>query len=286
MTADLSTRLDNLMNFGNGLALVLIGVIMTVIIGLFTLAKSTRHALLFAYGDPSLQTAYTAPFVHLSAGHLAGNLAVFLLVSGALYALSRHARIPWLFLSALVAALSIFPVTLSLLNLAIPRDAVTYGFSRVNMALVCFLPIAIARYIEAKQGRAIDTLLLLAAFFLSISGIAMAATPRSPLTLTVGMAGVSLTVLFGGPFVRRERRLAYARDRWREVVLDPAIIIGAGAWLLLLATAFPQTVASGETVTNVYIHFVGYALGFMTAYLSHEWEFFGNRVKKRGKTAS
>jgi membrane associated rhomboid family serine protease len=252
---------------------------MTIIILLFETPESTRRALSFAYADPSLRTAYTAPFVHFSVSHLAGNVAVFLLVSGAFYALSRHVRTPWLFLGALVAALSIFPVTLSLLNLAVPRDAVTYGFSGVNMALVGFLPTAIGRYMEAKRGRPVDTTLLLTAFFVSVGGIAILAVPRSALTLAVGTSGVALSVLFGWAFVRRERRLTDTRERWRTAAVDPAVVAGVGTWLVLLVAAFPQTVASGGSVTNVYVHFVGYALGFMTAYLAHEWELFENRVK-------
>ncbi|WP_158294470.1 rhomboid family intramembrane serine protease [Halorubrum sp. GN11GM_10-3_MGM] len=258
--------------------------IMSIIIIIFSLSESTRRTLSFAYAEPSLWTAYTAPFVHLSAAHLAGNVAVFLLVSGAFYALSRHVRTPWLFFSALVAALSIFPVTLSLLNLAVPRDAVTYGFSGVNMALVGFLPVAIGRYIEAKRGRPIDTGLLLAAFFLSVSGIAIFAVPRSPLASAVGTAGLTLCVLFGGSAVRQELRLADSRGRWRASASDPVVIVGIGTWILLLATAFPQTVATDGSVTNVYVHFVGYALGFMTAYLAHEWKLFENRVEKRVDT--
>jgi hypothetical protein len=30
-------------------------------------------------------------------------------------------------------------------------------------------------------------------------------------------------------------------------------------------------------VTNIYVHFLGYALGFMTAYLGHEWHLVGDR---------
>jgi membrane associated rhomboid family serine protease len=257
------------------------GVIISIIIIVFGLAEPTRRTLSFAYADPSLWTAYTAPFVHFSVEHLAGNVAVFLLVSGTFYALSRHRRPPWLFLGALVAALSIFPVTLSLLNLAVPRNAVTYGFSGVNMALVGFIPIAIARYIEAKRGRPIETTLLLAAFFLSVSGITMLAVPRSTLTFAVGTTGLALSVLFGRSFAHHERRLANSHDRLRTAASDPAVVVGVGAWLLLLATAFPQTVASGGSVTNVYVHFVGYALGFITAYLAHELELFENRVEKR-----
>jgi membrane associated rhomboid family serine protease len=260
------------------------GSIMSVIVWVFGLTESTRRTLSFAYGDPSLRTAYTAPFVHFSVTHLAGNVAVFLLVSTAFYALSRHRRTPWLFLSALVAALSIFPVTVSLLNLAVPRNGVTYGFSGVNMALVGFLPTAIGRYIEAERGRPIDTTLLLAAFFLSVSGIAMLAVPRSTLTFAVATAGVALSVLFGGAFARHERSSANSHDRLRTAAADPEIVLGIGTWILLLVTAFPQTVASGGRVTNLYAHFVGYALGFITAYLAHEWELFENRVEKRVDT--
>lgn len=284
MNTELSIGFDNFVISEKAVALIPAGVIISIIIGVFGLTESTRRALSFAYADPSLRTAYTAPFVHFSAAHLAGNVAAFLLVSGAFYALSGHTRPPWLFLSALVAALSIFPVTLSLLNLAVPRDAITYGFSGVNMALVGFLPVAVGRYIEARRGRPIDTTLLLAGFFLSISGIAMLAVPRSALAFAVGTAGLALSVLFGGSFVRHERRLANSQDRWRTTASDPAVIVGIGTWGLLLATAFPQTVATGGSVTNVYAHFVGYALGFMTAYLAHEWELFENRVEKRVDT--
>lgn len=281
MNTDLSIGIGELAKSEELFALVPVGIIMSIIIGVFGLTESTRRTLSFAYADPSLRTAYTAPFVHFSATHLAGNLGVFLLVSGALYALSRHTRTPWLFLSALVAALSTFPVALSLLNLAVPRDAVTYGFSGVNMALVGFLPIAIERDIEAKRGEPIDTTLLLAAFFLSMSGIAVLAVPPSTLTFAVGTAGLALSILFGGSFVRHERRLANSQDRWRTVASDPVVVVGIATWILLLATAFPQVVASGGSVTNVYVHFVGYALGFMTAYLAHEWKLFENRVEKR-----
>ena len=281
MNTELSLRLNNLVESEKLLALVPMGAIISIIIGVFSLTESTRRTLSFAYADPSLWTAYTAPFVHLSAAHLTGNIAVFLLVSGTFYALSRHTRTPWLFLGALVAALSIFPVTLSLLNLAVPRDAVTYGFSGVNMALVGFLPIAIGRYIEAKRGRPIDATLLLAAFFLSVSGIAVLAVPWSSLTFAVGTTGLALSVLFGGSFARHERTLANTHERWRTAVADPAVVFGIGAWILLLATAFPQTVATDGSVTNVYVHFVGYALGFITAYLAHEWKLFENRVEKR-----
>ena len=279
MNTELSLRLNNLAESEKLLALIPAGVIISIIIGVFSLTESTRRTLSFAYADPSLWTAYTAPFVHLSAAHLTGNIAVFLLVSGTFYALSRHTRTPWLFLGALVAALSIFPVTISLLNLAVPRDAVTYGFSGVNMALVGFLPTAIGRYMEAKRGRPVDTTLLLTAFFVSVGGIAILAVPRSALTLAVGTSGVALSVLFGWAFVRRERRLTDTRERWRTAAVDPAVVAGVGTWLVLLVAAFPQTVASGGSVTNVYVHFVGYALGFMTAYFAHEWELFENRVK-------
>ena len=263
------------------LMLTPVSLIVSIIVGTFSLAETTRRTLSFSYTDPSLWTAYTAPFVHLSVDHLAGNLLVFLLATGAFSVLSRHTRTPWLFLSALVAALSIFPITLSLLNLAVPRNAITYGFSGVNMALVGFLPTAIGRYMEAKRGRPVDTTLLLAAFFVSVGGIAILAVPRSALTLAVGTSGVALSGLFGLVFIRRERRLTDTRERWRTAAVDPAVVAGVGTWLVLLVAAFPQTVASGGSVTNVYVHFVGYALGFMTAYLAHEWELFENRVKNR-----
>lgn len=63
--------------------------------------------------------------------------------------------------------------------------------------------------------------------------------------------------------------------------------MGIGAWLLRLALAFPRVVVRDGSVVNVYGHFLGYSLGFMTAYLAHEWELLGSRsLERTTKTGS
>lgn len=259
-------------------SIVAIGGVLTWI---FTLPLSVRRSLSFTYTDPSIRTAYTAPFVHFSLSHLVGNLLAFFLAAGVLCHLSRRARSPWLFPAAIATAVTAFPVTLSFLNLAIPRDAFTYGFSGVNMALVGFLPIAVGRYVESRLRRPIQTGVLLSSFFLSTAYIATASVPRSTFSLSV--AAVSLVL--GVAFVGRERRYPAPETLLRSAVTDPSIVAGVGAWLLLLALAFPRVVVRDGSVVNVYGHFLGYSLGFMTAYLAHEWELFGTRSLENAEKA-
>lgn len=188
---------------------------MSVIVILFTLSEATRRELSFAYTNPSLRTAYTAPFVHLTVDHLLGNITVFVLVTGALYALSRRSRTQWLCFSALVVALSVFPLAVSLLNFAVPRGAVTDGFSGVNMTLVGFLTIAVGQYLEARRGRPLHTGLLLAAFFCSTGGVAAIAVPHSPLSVAVGTVSMTLGLMFGAGFIRHERQPRVRQQRWQ-----------------------------------------------------------------------
>lgn len=267
------------------ISLAPIAVIAGVLIWIFTLPLPVRRSLSFTYTSPSIRTAYTAPFVHLSFSHLLGNLLVFLLAAGVLSHLSCRAHSPWLFLGALATAVSAFPIALSFLNLAVPRDAFTYGFSGVNMALVGFLPIAIGRYLESRLRRPIATGVLLSSFFLSTAYIAIVSVPKSTLSLGIAAFGLVLGVAFVGRFVDHERRSPTPGAPWRSAVTDPSVVVGVGAWLLLLAVAFPRVVVRDGSVVNVYSHFLGYALGFMTAYLAHEWRLLGTRSLENAEKA-
>ena len=246
------------------------------LVGVTFLPVSVRRSLAFEYAEPTVLTAYTAPFVHFSLSHLVGNLLVFLLTIGVIHHLGRRDGTPWILLGALVVVLSAFPATLSFLNLAIPRNGVTYGFSGVNMAFVGFLPIAIVQFIERRLRRSVDTTLLLASFFGSIALVTGSAVPRSPISISVLIAAATLTMVFGSWFVVGERRRT-PRSRWLPVISDPSLLIGLGTWTAVLSVAFPSVAVSDGSVVNVYVHFVGYALGFTTAYLGHEWGLLGDR---------
>lgn len=248
------------------------------LVGIAQLPESARRGLSFEYGDPTILTAYTAPFVHFSPSHLLGNVAVLLLAGFALSHLSRRARSPWLFLGALTVVISTLPAAVTLLNLAVPRPGVTYGFSGVNMALVGFLPIAVVRYAEWRLGRRIDAALLIAWFAASTGYVAAVAVPPSP--ITAGVIGMSLAVVVA--VVARALALGVPGSvPFSRLASDPSVVAGVGVWLALLVVGFPRVSVVDGTVTNVYVHFLGYALGFTTAYLAHELEFVGARREWR-----
>ena len=246
-------------------------VLAAVLVGVDRLPEPARRSLAFEYGDPTLLTAYTAPFVHFSTSHLIGNVAVLLLAGGTLAHLCWRARSPWLFVGALAALASTLPVALTLLNLAVPRPGVTYGFSGVNMALVGFLPVGVVRTVEWRLGRAVSPSLLVAWFAVSTGYVAALAVPASPGSTAV--VALSLAVAL----VVHERRPGADRITAGRLVSDPSVVVGVGAWIGLVTVGFPRVALVDGAVVNVYVHFLGYALGFTTAYLAHELELIGGR---------
>jgi len=144
----------------------------------------------------------------------------------------------------------------------------------MNMAIAGFLPVAIVRYVERTRRRRVGTDLLLAAFFLSVAAVAVVSVPNSASSAAIGGAAAVLGVGFA----------AHCRvgGRWRRFrAVSPAVPIAGVAWIALLAVGFPDPAGDGQVV-NVYVHFVGYALGFTAAYLAHGWRLFDAASKKKG----
>lgn len=244
-----------------------------LLVGVYTLPTALQRELVFEYGTPTLATAYTAHFVHFSATHLVGNLAAFVLAAGTIYTLSVRADRRRIFFAFGATLLIAFPVTLSALNLAVPRNGVTYGFSGLNMALVGFLPVVIATYVERQLGYPVNGVVLLTAFFASVGYIAAIAVPQVP--RSSALAAVTVTVAVS--IARNYRRVQASRSvtggradgNWG---IGTLIAVGFAVWAVLLSIGFPETVATGGTITNIYVHFLGYALGFTTAYIAYEWQ--------------
>jgi len=117
-----------------------------LLLAVFLLPIETRRAFVFDYQDPTVITAFSANYVHLSASHLVSNLVVctIFLILAYFLALSNGVRDQ--FYMELCTVLFIFPVLLSYLNLAIPRSAVGYGFSGLNMAFLGYIAVEFTRY--------------------------------------------------------------------------------------------------------------------------------------------
>lgn len=254
-------------------------VIAAILVGVYLLPTAIQRELVFDYSSPTLLTAYTAPFVHFSTSHLVGNLAVFVLVSGTIYSLSVQADRRRVFFTFGATLLIAFPVVLSALNLAVPRNGITYGFSGMNMALVGFLPVVIATYIERRLGHFVDGVLLLVAFFVSVGYVAVIALPWTTYSAVITITATALAVGFVFKYVVSIRECLEPVQTLVEWCGGAKTLIatGIGIWGLLLWMGFPESVAEGGAVINIYVHFLGYALGFITAYLAYEWQLIGER---------
>lgn len=244
-----------------------------VLVAVYTLPESVTRPFVFQYGEPTLLTAYTANFVHFAPSHLATNLAGFLLAGGTLVAVSIRADDRWFLIGTGVTFLTVVPVLLSVLNLAVPRAGITYGFSGMNMVLVGFLPVAIVRYGETLRNRRVGTEVLLVSFFTSVAIIAAVSVPPSALSTAVMVAAAGLGAVFGVQLYFSELGSGPFDASLRTVC---PVIAAAVVWAALPSTGFPDPARNGEVI-NIYVHFVGYALGFISGYLSHECLEFSRR---------
>lgn len=235
-----------------------------VLVAVARLTAGTPLALAFSYADPTLRGAFESHFVHASTAHLAFNLGTYALVVPAAYLLSVLGGDRDRFYVALVSFLFVFPVVLSLLNLAVPREGVSLGFSGVTMAFVGYLPVALAGYLQEALGVPAEHDLARGLFFAGLALVAVLVV-RTQLTYAVAAVATLAAVAhlraagFGVP------------DSWDWLgpagYADLAVI----ATLLLaggLLAGFPSDLVVDGGIVNVYVHFLGFALGFMATHLT------------------
>ena len=243
------------------------------LIAVFALPEATRRSLAFAYRDPTLLSAFTAHYVHLGADHLLGNLAGYGLLAGAGYALAVLSGRRRLFLTAFATYLGAFPFALSALNLAVPRDAVGFGFSGVNMALGGLLPILWYCYARDRFFPSAPVAALPAVFFGLVGWIALLALPVSTqgiglAGLATGVAGALLAALYAAsndvrfpPPVREHARAVASRPGYGDLLVVTAVVaVGYPV------VGFPSDPGGGGSVVNLYVHLLGFCLGFIAPF--------------------
>lgn len=246
-----------------------------LLVGVFALPAAVRQSLVFEYTDPTPVTAFAASFVHLGVGHLAVNVLGYLLVVPVAYLLSVASGHRTRFFVAFVTFVLAFPVLLSYLNLAVFRPTAGAGFSGVVMAFVGYLPLALADYLDERADIGPSETVAPVLFFLGIAlvaGLSVQSVEQQRATVLLGTGGLVLTSILSA--------LLYwlsAPDRATDVFRKIRATTGrAGSGELLAFTgvlfvsflfvAFPPEVVDGTTVVNVYVHLLGYALGFISTY--------------------
>ena len=249
-------------------------VVPAVLVAVFALPTELRRSLAFAYTDPTLPTAFTAHYVHLRATHLAGNLMGYGLLAGVGYALAVLGGRRRLFVTALATFLLAFPLALSALNLAVPRNALGFGFSGINMALLGLLPLLLWAYARERFAPDASVRPLPAVFFLLVGWIALLALPVS--TAGVGVAGLatagaglSIGVVYA---VSADGGFGLpTRNRLRGVMSQPGYgdLFVAGSVLLVgyPVVGFPADPTGTGRVVNLYVHLLGFCLAFIGAFV-------------------
>lgn len=275
----------------SGLHLVDIAVLFSVPIALlavFLLPAPTRQSLVFQYTEPTVLTAFTAPFVHLGPAHLVVNVFAYFLVVPVAYLLSVASGCRDRFFVVFVTFVLVFPILLSYLNLAVLRPTAGVGFSGVVMAFVGYLPLALADHLDNRADIGPSETLAPVFFFLGIAliaGLSVQSVQRDRATVLLGTGGLVLTAILSA--------LLYwlsAPDRATDVYRKIRSTTGrAGSVELLgfagivfvsfLFVAFPPEVVDGSTIVNVYVHLLGYALGFISTYATVT---FGERLPIEG----
>ena len=239
-----------------------------VLVAVWIVPETVRRAWVFSYSDPTLLTAFTAHYVHLTASHLFANLLGFLLLGSVAYGLSVVAGQRRLFAMAAVTFLVAFPFVLSALNLAVPRNAIGYGFSGVNMAffgyIVVILPDVLDGLTDTNVHRYTPAL-----FLLSVGYIALIALPISTVSLLLAVTAATAAL----PYCRTTRGTTAQGllDATWHLLKRPGVgELLAVAVVVLVAypfVGFPSQSPTGVAI-NLYVHFLGYALAFLVVHVS------------------
>jgi len=268
---------------------LLLAVVPVALLGVYALPTATREAFVFRYASPTARTAAASPFVHFERTHLLFNVVGYALIAGTTYVLSVASDRRREFLIVFASLLVVSPPLLSYLNLAIVRRGVAFGFSGVVMVYYGTLPLALAAYAQSSLDLGDVTsgapLLFFSGLFL-VTVQTLRAVLGTPVTVAVDGVPASVTWVLAATLAELLVLLVLvvalyalgvadgdrsARKRLRAAIDRPGYAeLAAGALLLFLAVpfaTFPSDPVSGTRVFNLYVHVVGYALGFIASYL-------------------
>ena len=267
-----------------GLILALPAVLLAVML----LPLPVRESLVFEYTEPTLRTAFASSFVHLGTEHLAVNLVGYALVVPIAYLLSVVTGTRRQFRVVFVSLTLTCPVLLAYLNLTIIRQSGSVGFSGLLLTLYGYLPLLIARHLEQQFdiGPQRQTAPLL--FFLGvtvISVLTLGAVLTFGVTVPYGAATVPVTdvlvktligliaalvlilVLYSVSLLdeefsfRQEVKMAVAKQGHFELAVAATVL-----FLVLPLATFPVDPVMNGRVLNLYVHLLGYAMGFISVY--------------------
>ena len=239
-----------------------------VLVAVHALERGTREALVFDTTAPTVTTAFTSHFIHLSDLHLIGNLAVYVPAVSIAYLLCVLSGRRQLFWTALVTLLVVFPFALSGLQLVFPRERLIYGFSGITAGIVGLAGFALVGYLRETIAPGIGDEYAPAILFGMAGATALIALPNRAWRAEIGLGALALGAAYAGGAARGQR--FPDREQVRAALGPPGYLelAGAGAGLLVgyPFVAFQEAVVPGSGVIDVYVHLLGYALAFIVVF--------------------
>lgn len=254
-----------------------------------SLPLGVRESFVFQYAAPTFRTALVSPFVHLGPAHLAVNLLAYTLVTPVAYLLSVAAGHRRRFRISFVSLVLACPILLSYLNLAIVRSGGSVGFSGVLMALYGYLPLAIAGHAERELDLGVERTTAPLLFFIGVALITvltLGAVLNHSVTVPVWNGSVDVTGVIIATLIGLLAALALVLVWYVMTVTDGQrsaraavsaamqeqghFELGVLATVLFLAlpfATFPVDPVLNGRVLNLYVHLLGYALGFIATYV-------------------
>jgi len=235
-----------------------------VLVAVQLLPDSLRGALVLNYGSPGVVQVYTTHFVHAGFGHLAGNVAIYLIAVALVYLLLLYADARRTFHVGFALVLLVVPFPVSALDLYLvgstAGDASTRGFSGLAAAFVGFLPVAVFVFLRENLSEKVRIYESMGLFLAALGVILLVF--NGPTDSTV-LLSLSLGFLYYVPVLRRLD--VGAREEFQDWTLPKQALVVYAVLFFLVSPVllFPANPVQGDTVVNLVTHFGGFFVGYV-----------------------
>ncbi|MFC7072303.1 hypothetical protein ACFQJ7_05370 [Halovenus rubra] len=249
--------------------LLLLGSVPVVLCLVFFLPEGQRSQLVFEVDNPSILTAFTASYVHLTESHLTGNVAVYLVVAPMYYLVCVLSDRRPLFWYTTVVVLSVFPFALATMQLSFLTKRTVLGFSGINAAFAGLLCFAVVRYTGDVLSKRLSHHYSPVLLFVVFGIVTLVSLPDRAWRTELAILSFTLAGLYLG-FLLRQSGIPTIGDV-REALDSPGYVELAGSSLGIVLVypfvAFQPKMAVEGGALDIYIHLLGFALGFIVVYI-------------------
>jgi hypothetical protein len=165
------------------------------------------------------------------------------------------------------AVLVAFPPSLAMLNLAVPRRGVTYGFSGVNAAFAGVLAVLLPLYVRRRLVPWVDRRHAPGGFFVVLSITAVVALPLSVRSVSISLLCSLLAFAFGRGLLADWRRISHSCSGGPRAGWVDLFVVASVLCLGYPVVGFGGDIVAAGTVANDYVHLLGFCLGFVGPYV-------------------